>query len=165
MRTEWGTDGRMDGQRDMTKLIVAFRSYAKAPTKFNRYAHTYVYCSRLMKAYLTLTACVPFLISGYTLAEETYRCCQIMTLSDSICHFGLVAILSQACFQMYTQLKPGRTQQKKNHINLQAQNTTALQCYAFWTGIHSLAFDLALLCHHQSHTCFRESAALFFHHF
>jgi hypothetical protein len=60
-----------------------------------------------------LDSVLPFLISGYALAEETYRCCQIMKLSDSICHFELVAILSQACFQMYTQLKPGRTQLKK----------------------------------------------------
>jgi len=27
------TDGRADGQTDMTELIVAFRSFAKAPNK------------------------------------------------------------------------------------------------------------------------------------
>jgi len=31
MRTEGGTEGRTDRQTDMTKLIVAFRNFAKAP--------------------------------------------------------------------------------------------------------------------------------------
>jgi len=33
MRADVLSDGRMDGQADMTKLIVAFRSFANAPEK------------------------------------------------------------------------------------------------------------------------------------
>jgi hypothetical protein len=32
---EFNADGRMDGQTDMTKLIVTFRSFANAPKSYN----------------------------------------------------------------------------------------------------------------------------------
>ena len=37
------TDGRRDGRTDMTKLIVAFRSYANAPKKYVRLIYIYIY--------------------------------------------------------------------------------------------------------------------------
>jgi len=50
---EGGKEGRMDGQTDMTKLIVAFRNFANAPPKY--WADTDATNMSSSLTYLTIT--------------------------------------------------------------------------------------------------------------